>query len=134
MGKYSNINSASLLSTANSALNELSKYNVGSLKKEIISKSIFNSSANKIVDNSLSSIDNSKTINGSISVLKEKLNNLIKCAEKINSYKQIEQEITNLERSLYNWDGSFNNYVYSQLLSKKTEINNLEQAIDNLLI
>ena len=133
MGKYSNVNSKSLLNATKSAISELSKYNVGSIRKEITSKSIFKSNANKIVDDNLDSIDKSKSINGSIAKLKEKLNNLETCAEKISKYQSVEEEIDNLEKNLYNWDGSIDMYVNNKLKDKKKEYKNLEQEIDDLL-
>ena len=133
MGKYSNINARSLLNAASNAISELSSHNLNTEYNNLRNQNTLTSQASEIVCNSLNNIINSKSINGSINKLKDKLNNLKKAAEYIQKCQDLEKEINALEKRLYDSDGKKNVFVQMQINSDKRSLTSYENKVDSLL-
>src|SRR5690625_1406421 len=92
MGKYSNVNASSLSSVANTALNELNRNSLQTVRNNLSKNSILYSAVSKSVTDQLNNIENSKAISGSIAVIKEMLEDLKSAASYISKYQDLERE------------------------------------------
>ena len=132
MGKYSNVNTNSLLNKVTTALNELNSHSLGNEYNSLCNANVLSSGAFKPVRDTFVNIANSKNYTGSIYNLEMKLNNLGKATQYIQKYQEIEKIINNLEKKLYK-NGKKDNGVQSQIDGNKRNLLNYEKKIDNLL-
>ncbi len=130
---YTNINTSALSSAINEALNGLNSYNLNLIYNNLNSKDILNAQAKNPLNNALNDTINDTSINGSIINLKNKLNDLKKANEYIKIYQNLEKEIRSLEKRLYNHDGTKNKSIERQINSKKNNLKNYENKINNIL-
>jgi acetylglutamate kinase len=142
MGKYSNVNAASLLGVIATSLSEISSYRLTNVGNILKGGTTLNSKASSKVNKAISSIDTSYAFNGTIVNLKSKLETLKTACEYINKCQSLENEIASLEQNKYltNVDPvtkmvttSINPYVQSTINSKNNLLRSYETKVDNLL-
>lgn len=133
MGKYSNVNASSLSNAVTKALNELNQYSLQDIRRDLQNQNILKTSINSVLDSSFEKVISSTAINGSITTLKKKLNNLKNAANYINKYQNTEKEIEKLKDKLYKSDGTKNYSIQNRINTMKNTLNNYENKIDQYL-
>lgn len=155
MSKYSNVNCDGISIAINKARNDIKTQNFDSINNDIRNKNTFDSETvqNKIL-NIIDRITTSKTLNGSLVNLSDKINVLSKSIGSIKKIQSNEKEIENLKPRLYynrkvqrytydnegNITGTMYDYVrtldqsvQNQIKTLEKDIKSLEYEIDNLL-
>ncbi len=155
MSKYSNVNCDGISIAINKARNDIKTQNFDSINNDIRNKNTFDSETvqNKIL-NIIDRITTSKTLNGSLVNLSDKINVLSKSIGSIKKIQSNEKEIENLKPRLYynrkvqrytydnegNITGTMYDYVrtldqsvQNQIKTLEKDIKSLEYEVDNLL-
>ncbi len=127
MGKYSNIWAQSLESACTAALNELERQKVSTIAKGLNDNKVWNSSSRKKCVDALNSIESNTKINGSMAVLKTKLNNLLLASKKIQTIKAKEALLKKEQ------DKKEENRNQNTINNLKSTIKMLENEVDKLL-
>lgn len=133
MGKYSNVNASSLSSVANTALNELNRNSLQTVRNNLSKNSILYSAVSKSVTDQLNNIENSKAISGSIAVIKEMLEDLKSAASYISKYQDLERENALLDAKKYTYETDYY-YVTSASgarVRRGTKTKKLNQSVVN---
>lgn len=133
MGKYSSVSISNLKNTVNNALSELNKYNLENITNSLNGKDVLSCSIENNVKKLLKDIKSSKSINGSIKVLNDKLKNLQKAVDNIEKCQEYEKKIKNLNASLYAKDGKLNINVYNQIKTLERSLSSYESKADSYL-
>lgn len=155
MSKYSNVNCDGISIAISKARNDIKTQNFDSINNDIRNKNTFDSETvqNKIL-NIIDRITTSKTLNGSLVNLSDKINVLSKSIGSIKKIQSNEKEIENLKPRLYynrkvqrytydnegNITGTMYDYVrtldqsvQNQIKTLEKDIKSLEYEVDNLL-
>lgn len=155
MSKYSNVNCDGISIAINKARNDIKTQNFDSINNDIRNKNTFDSETvqGKILD-IIDRITRSKTLNGSLVNLSDKINVLSKSIGSIKKIQSNEKEIENLKPRLYynrkvqrytydnegNITGTMYDYVrtldqsvQNQIKTLEKDIKSLEYEVDNLL-
>lgn len=132
MSKYSQVINYSLRSTVINSLNEISTHKLN-LVNDIINANVLDTDCVSKIDSLASQIENSRSLNGSITKLHIKLNNLSLAVDYIIKCEALEYDISNLEPFLYDEEGNINEEIEKKINDKKVSIANYERIIDTYL-
>ncbi len=145
MGKYSNVAYSNLKAAATSALAELEQLSLYDVISYINNKSILEAKVANELGTSLSNIETSLAILGSIATIKKKLNNLENAAIYIGKYQELEKTNRELETRRYSYEESLgedgkvtrtkkvNAGVVNQINANSELMIKYESIIDNYL-
>ena len=149
MAVYTNVNESLIRSIAKEAKDEMIDYENSLYYINGYSYDMLEIDAKKNFLDSIDKIIESKSINGSIATLENKLNVLISACDEIGKTHEIEKKISSLEPKLYktvshsvtNADGTVSRYtttvidqnVKSRIDSLKGELNRKEKSITAML-